>query len=129
MRDGKKFTWVFERDGNTVEHRQSARLSVNCALTIYRMPLNGAGIGLSFGNLCAPEFEAGRLVRLFSEWTMPSVPVHAVLPSQRQMVPAVCAFVEFMIETRARVASGNETRWRRHPSDRQHFRSSISNSC
>ncbi len=97
IRDGKKFTWVFAQNGQVVEHRQAARLSVNCALTIHRMLLNGAGIGLSSGYLCAPEFAAGRLVRLFPEWTVPPVFVHAVFPSPRQMAPAVRAFVEFMI--------------------------------
>lgn len=98
VRDGRKATWVFTRNGETREHRQTARIIVNCALTIHKMLLNHGGIGLSSGYLCAPEFEAGRLVRLFPEWTIPPVLVHAVFPSQRQLAPAVRAFVDFMIE-------------------------------
>lgn len=98
VRDGRKSTWVFTREGERKEHRQAARLTVNCALTIHRMLLNDGGIGLSSGYLCTPEFAAGRLVWLFPEWTVPPVHVHAVFPSQRQLAPAVRAFVDFMVE-------------------------------
>ena len=110
VRDGQRFRWVFERDGEVVEHRQAARISVNCALTIHKMLINGAGIGLSSGYLCASEFTTGRLIRLFSDWTLPSVVVHAVFPSQRQLAPTVRAFVDFMIEQ-----SQEGHQWQRDP--------------
>lgn len=110
VRDARKTSWLFERDGETIEHRQAARLSVNCALTIHKMLLNGAGIGLSSGYLCAPEFASGRLVRLFSSWTLPPVLVHAVFPSQRQLAPTVRAFVDFMAEQ-----SQEGQQWQRDP--------------
>ena len=110
VRDGRKFTWVFSRNGEVVEHRQAPRLAVNCALTIHKILRNGGGIGLSSGYLCAPEFESGRLVRLFSDWTVPSVLVHAVFPSQRQLAPTVRAFVDFMIEQ-----SQEGHHWQRDP--------------
>ncbi|WP_430913861.1 LysR family transcriptional regulator [Methylobacterium sp. sgz302541] len=98
VRDGRKSTWVFVKDQERVEHRQAARLSVNCALTVHKMLLNGGGIGLSTAYLCAPELEVGRLTRLLPEWSIPAVVVHAVFPTQRQLAPAVRAFVQFMIE-------------------------------
>ena len=87
---------IFRRGLEAVKHRQSPRFSVNCALTIHRLILNGAGIGLSSGYLCGPEIEAGRMVRLLAEWTLPSVPVHAVFPSHREHMPAIRAFIDFM---------------------------------
>ena len=98
VRDGRPSVWVFTRGDRSVEHEQVARLFSNCALTIHRMLVNGAGIGLSTAYLCAPEIEAGRLVRVLPDWDVPAVPVHAVFPSQRQLAPVVRAFVDFMVE-------------------------------
>ena len=96
--DGRKPNWHFTREGVHVDHKQSARISVNDALTIHKLILNGAGIGLSSGYLCTPEFAAGRLVRLFADWSLPPVHVHAVFPSQRELSPTVRAFVDYMRE-------------------------------
>lgn len=96
--DGRRPNWTFIRDGETVEHRQAARIAVNCALTIHKLVLNGAGIGLSSGYLCGPEINDGRLVRLLADWTLPSVEVNAVFPSRRELSPTVRAFVDFMRE-------------------------------
>ncbi|MGO4139568.1 LysR substrate-binding domain-containing protein, partial [Rhizobium brockwellii] len=90
--------WVFTKDGEVVAHRQSARIAVHCALTIHKLVVNGAGIGVSSGYLCAPEIKSGRLVRLFPEWSLPSVQVQAVFPTQRELSPTVRAFVDFMRE-------------------------------
>ena len=94
--DGRKPTWTFIKEGTTVEHKQGARISANCALAIHRLIVNGAGIGHSSGYLCGPEFRAGRLIRLLSDWTLPSVHVHAVFPSQRELSSMVRVFVDFM---------------------------------
>ena len=96
--EGRRPNWVFSRDGRTVEHKPASRIAVNCGLTIHKLIVNGAGIGLSSGFLCGPEFRAGRLVHLFPDWTLPSVDVHAVFPTQRELSPAVRAFVDFMSE-------------------------------
>lgn len=96
--DGRKPNWHFERNGETIEHKQSSRVSVNDAITIHRLVLNGGGIGVISGYLCAPDFANGDLIRLFGDWTLPSVQVHAVFPSQRELSPMVRAFVDFMRE-------------------------------
>ena len=96
--NGRRPSWPFAKDGETEAYRVTPRFSVNCALTIHRMILNGAGIGLSSGYLCGPEIKAGRLVRLFPDWTLPAVPVHAVFPGHRERSPMVRALIDFMIE-------------------------------
>jgi DNA-binding transcriptional LysR family regulator len=68
---------------------------------IYRLVVNGAGIACIPGYLAAPDLKAGRLVRLFSEWTLPAVEVNVVYPSSRGLSPAVKAFVEHMKQTAA----------------------------
>ena len=47
-------------------------------------------------HLCAPELEAGRLVRLMPERTSLAVDVHLIFPSKRELVPTVQAFVDLM---------------------------------
>ena len=75
------------------------RLCANDPLTIHRMVVNGAGIGVISGYLCAPEIAAGRLVRLLPEWKLNPVDVSLVYPSRRDLSPVVRAFVDFMKES------------------------------
>jgi len=69
---------------------------VNDPHSIHRLVVNGGGVGCLARYLCAPEIEAGRLVRLFPDWSLPSVDVSLVFPSNRELAPTVRAFVEFM---------------------------------
>ncbi len=69
---------------------------MNDALTINRLVLDGAGIGIISCYLCAPEIAVGRLVHLLPEWTAPPVGVSMVFPSKRELAPVVRVFVEFM---------------------------------
>ena len=96
--DARKPNWQFLKDGENVEHKQSPRITVNDALTIHKLILNGAGIGVTSGYLCAPELAAGRLVRLFDDWRLPPVEVHAVFPNQRELSPTIRAFIDYMRE-------------------------------
>ena len=96
--DGRTRTWSFLRNDRTIDVVVEPRVSVNDALTINRLVLNGAGIGIISCYLCAPEIEADRLVHLLPEWTAPAVGVHMIFPSKRELVPAVRAFVGFMKE-------------------------------
>lgn len=88
----------FARDGAIVDHKQSPRISVNDALTIHKLILNGAGIGVTSGYLCAPHLASGELVRLFEDWTLAPVDVHAVFPSQRELSPMIRAFIDYISE-------------------------------
>ena len=74
------------------------RLSVNEALTIHRLVLNGGGIGILSGYICAPDIDVGNLVWLLPEYTPPPVEVSLVFPSRRELAPAVRAFVDYMKE-------------------------------
>ena len=95
--DGRPRPWVFTAaGGDTVVIEVPPRLTVNEAVTIQRLVLNGAGLGVLSGYLCAPGLVAGRLVRLFPECTLPPVEVSVVFPSNRELAPAVRAFVDFL---------------------------------
>ena len=72
------------------------RLEVNDALNLHRMIVNGAGVGVCSAYVCSPDMAAGRLVRLFPDWTLEPVDVSLVFPSRRDLSPAVRACVDFM---------------------------------
>jgi len=95
--DGRPRSWMFAGPhGESKSVEPSLRISVNEALTVHRLVLNGAGIGVLSAYLCGPDIAAGRLVRLFPEWQLPSVDVSVLFPSNRALSPVVRAFVDFI---------------------------------
>jgi len=95
--DGLPRPWRFSRDGDEpLTIAIEPRVAVNDPLTIHYLIVNGAGLGCISDYLCAQEIAAGRLVRLLAEWTMPSVDVSLVFPSNRELSPAVRAFLTYM---------------------------------
>ena len=59
--EGRPRTWVFSNGAETKRVALRPRVSVDEALTIYRLVCNGAGIGIVSSYLCGPEIVAGRL--------------------------------------------------------------------
>jgi LysR family transcriptional regulator for bpeEF and oprC len=96
--DGRVRPWSFSRGKEERKLGAKPRVCVNEVLTIHRLVINGAGIGLLSGYICAPEIEAGRLVRLFPEWRPSPVDVCIVFSSRRELAPAVRAFADYMKE-------------------------------
>jgi DNA-binding transcriptional LysR family regulator len=99
--NGMPATWRFFNNDHEVKFEVPPRLFVNDPGMIYQLVLNGAGIACVSGYLSGPEIEAGRLVRLFPEWTLPSVEINVVYASKRGLSPTVRAFVEHMKQTAA----------------------------
>jgi DNA-binding transcriptional LysR family regulator len=96
--DGRPRRWMFKQSGKVRPIETHPRLCVNDPLTIHRLVLNGAGVGVISGYLCAPEIASGRLVHLFPEWKLDPVDVSIVYPSRRGLPAVVRAFVDFMKE-------------------------------
>jgi DNA-binding transcriptional LysR family regulator len=93
--------WEFYKNGEVEKVGVPPRLLVNDPGMIYRLAVNGAGVACISGYLSGPAIEAGRLVRLFPEWTLPPVEISVVYPSNRGLSPIVRAFVEHMKQTAA----------------------------
>jgi DNA-binding transcriptional LysR family regulator len=105
--EGRPRRWVLSRQrGETRSIELSPRITVNDALTIHRLVVNGAGIAGISAYLCTADLAAGRLARLFPEWKLPSVEVNVVFPSNRELSPVVRAFVDFLTS-----ASGSNLPW------------------
>ncbi len=96
--DGRPRPWVFTRDEEQSRVALHPRVTVNEALTVHRLVLSGAGLGIISGYLCAPGIANGTLVPLLPDWSAPSLEVSLVFPSRRELSPAVKAFTEFMKE-------------------------------
>ncbi|MGJ9420656.1 LysR family transcriptional regulator [Massilia sp. CMS3.1] len=96
--DGRPRSWTFTKDGVTVKVEPRTRICVDEMLTIHRLVINGAGLGILSGYVCEPEILAGRLVRLLPDWSSPAVEVSIVFPSRREVAPAVRAFADFIKE-------------------------------
>jgi DNA-binding transcriptional LysR family regulator len=107
---GRPRPWTLTRGDEIWTTSTAPRICVNDALTIHRMVINGAGIGVISGYLCGPDIAAGRLVRLFPEWLLDPLDVNILFPSRRDLSPIVRAFVDFM-----KVASKSGASWLESP--------------
>lgn len=96
--EGRVRPWTFFRGEEMTRMEMTPRVSVNEALTIHRLVMNGAGLGILTGYICGPEIAAGRLVHLFPEWSIASIEVNLVFPSRCELAPAVRVFVDYMKE-------------------------------
>lgn len=96
--DGRPRHWTFVKNAERKDIVIQPRIVVNEALTIHRLVLNGAGLGIISGYLCRPEIEMGRLVHLFPQWVSQPIDVNMVYPSNKAIAPALRAFVDFMKE-------------------------------
>lgn len=104
--DGRPRVWAFEGGDGAVPVEVRPTIAVDEALTIHRPVRNGAGIGVVSAYLCEPDIARGRLVRLLDGWSLPPVPVWLVLPSRRELAPAVRALADFLREVAPRCPWG-----------------------
>jgi DNA-binding transcriptional LysR family regulator len=61
--------------------------------------LAGHGIALLPESQVRQDLVAGRLERVLADWRLPQGVFHAVFPSRRGLLPAVRAFIDFLVET------------------------------
>jgi DNA-binding transcriptional LysR family regulator len=90
--------WRLEAGKQTVEIRVSPRLTVNDFDILQETARAGIGIAFMPEFSCADDVRTGRLKHVLAEWCSPEVPVHALVPSVRQLSPKVVAFVDVVRE-------------------------------
>lgn len=59
-----------------------------------KLAIDGAGIAYLPLDLVDRDLAEGRLVAMFSDWTMPTMPIHAIQPSRRFVPARVRAFLD-----------------------------------
>lgn len=76
----------------------SGRLQVNNGQALRVAALHGLGIVLQPSFQLAGDVRAGRLVQLFTDYALPSRPMHVVYPPNRYRSPKLRSFVDFLLE-------------------------------
>jgi DNA-binding transcriptional LysR family regulator len=73
-----------------------ASLSLNATLAVREATLLGAGLSVLPDYVAEPDLQAGRLIEVLPQWSLPLGEIHAVFPTARFRPVKVRAFVELL---------------------------------
>lgn len=90
------YNWEFCEDGTWFEVAVEGPLIANCRSMMLRAALDGVGIAFLTDLEVAEHVAAGRLVPMLEAWSQPYPGYHICFPRQRQMAPALRAFIDFL---------------------------------
>ena len=96
--DGSLYRWEFERNGELLEIDAQGPLVVTEPEMLTRVALDGVGIAYLFRHQVAELIETGKLIHILKEWTPTFPGFYLYYPSQRQMAPALRAFIDFVMQ-------------------------------
>lgn len=83
-------------DGGDRVVRIGGPLHANNGRMLGALAVEGAGIVCEPDFILAPDLERGALVPILTDWTLPSIAIHAAYPSRRHLSAKVRAFVDFL---------------------------------
>ncbi len=89
--------WRLERDGEVRRVESGARVRVNNGFAVRDAAVRGLGITQLPLLVAASAAQDGTLVPVLEDWSLPSVPVHAVFASARYLTPKVRAFIDHAV--------------------------------
>ena len=89
--------WKFEREGESSEVEVKGRIRTNDTQVIVRAALDGLGIALLPDLTISDPVEKGELTTLLPDWKTESVGIYALYASRRYLLPAVRAFIDFLV--------------------------------
>jgi DNA-binding transcriptional LysR family regulator len=95
------YRWEFCRDGHWFEAEVDGPLILSDHLLTVEAALDGVGIAFWVEDMMRPYIKAGRLVPVLEEWSAPFEGFFLCYPQQRQMAPALRAFIDFLKERAA----------------------------
>lgn len=101
--------WIFDRDGERIQPDLDAHFSTNENEGAVAAAVAGLGVTTTTLLSCDREIEQGLLVRLFPDWAMEQIPVHAYFPMGRDTRAAARAIVEYLITEMRRGRSEKST--------------------
>ncbi|MHC1478701.1 LysR family transcriptional regulator [Frateuria aurantia] len=88
------YDWEFCENGRWFEVRTGGPLIVNDKLLAVQAALQGIGIAFCAEEAVRGHLQAGRLQALLEPWCEPFPGIHLCYPRQRQMAPALRAFID-----------------------------------
>ena len=89
--------WKVEREGESSEVEVKGRIRTNDTQVILRAALDGLGIALLPDLTISDPVEKGELTTLLPDWKTESVGIYALYASRRYQLPAVRAFIDFLV--------------------------------
>jgi DNA-binding transcriptional LysR family regulator len=93
--DGAVYRWPFKREGEALEVRVDATITVNDTNVIIESALAGVGFAYMLEDVVAEHIAAGRLVQVLDEWCPPSSGFHLYYSGSRHMSAPLRAMIEF----------------------------------
>jgi DNA-binding transcriptional LysR family regulator len=93
---GQTIPWRLSRGKTVWEGAPPGRLALNSMGLIQQLVLDGAGIGLLPSRFTQEDVKHKRLVQVLPEWSLPSVPAWAVMPTRRFLPAKTRAFLEHL---------------------------------
>lgn len=91
---GVLYAWEFEKAARELHVRVDGQLTFNDVAFARKSALSGLGIAFVFEDMVQSDIEAGRLVRVLTDWCTPFSGYHLYYPSRRQPTPAFAVFVD-----------------------------------
>jgi DNA-binding transcriptional LysR family regulator len=101
---GGLYAWEFEKGGREVNVRVEGQLTFNTLWMRVRAARAGLGIAFVPEDIVQADIDAGRFVRVLTDWCAPFPGYHLYYPHRRQSAPAFAVFVE-ALRYRASAAS------------------------
>ncbi len=93
-------TWnLVGPEGTAFDLRHEPRLRCEAFGALRAAAAADLGVALLPDHVCRPDFDTGRLVRLFPGWHAPEGIVHMVFTTRRGLPPAVRAFIDHLAAT------------------------------
>lgn len=91
-------TWALTREGHSARVELQPRLKANNVFALRKAAIRGLGVAQLPWVIAESSIKAGELVPIMTEWTMPSVPIHAVYASARYLTPKVRVFIDLIAQ-------------------------------
>lgn len=105
---GNALAWKLTRNNEVWDEVPPGRLAINSPDMIQQLLLDGAGIGALPEEFAREDIVHKRLVRILSDWSLPSVPAWAVMPMRRYLPSKTRAFLEHLQQN---LKSGRSVFW------------------
>jgi DNA-binding transcriptional LysR family regulator len=93
---GGMYAWEFEKAGREVDIRVEGQLTFNTLWMRLRAVRAGLGIGLVPEDVVQRDVDAGKLVRVLTDWCAPFRGYHLYYPSRRQTAAAFAILVDVL---------------------------------
>lgn len=98
-------TLSLQRNGQREDMEPSPRLKANNVFAVRDAAIAGLGVAQLPLIVATPALREGGLQPLLADWSLPTVPVHAVFASARYLTPKVRSFIDLAVDAMQHVSS------------------------